>query len=86
MRNTGQRPQYLLKGGIPAIIPKDMWLAVQGLFKERRFSKKQVGKLNVGVFISRVKTGALRGFVYINPNWNKKEITQVLQKLTEERN
>jgi site-specific DNA recombinase len=85
MKNTGQRPKYLLKGGIPSIIPKDRWLAVQGLLKERRFSKKQVEKPNIEVFISRVKTGALRGFVYINPNWSKKEVAQVLKKLTQER-
>ncbi|EDK35809.1 Conserved hypothetical protein [Clostridium kluyveri DSM 555] len=86
MKNTGQRPQYLLKGGIPAIIPKDRWLAVQRLLKKRRFSKKLAEKPNIGVFISRVKTGALRGFVYINPNWSKKEVAQVLKKLTQERN
>ncbi len=86
MRNTGQRPQYLLKGGIPAIIPKDRWLAVQKLLKERRFSKKLTAKPEVGVFVRRVKTGALQGFVYINPSWSKKEVGQVLEKLSQERN
>lgn len=86
MRNTGQRPQYLLKGGIPAIIPKDRWLAVQKLLKERRFSKEPTKKPNIGIFIRRVKTSALQGFVYINPNWSKKEVAQVLEKLLQERN
>lgn len=83
---TGQRPQYLLKGGIPAIISKDRWLAVQKLLKERRFSKKLTEKPDIGVFVRRVKTGALQGFVYINPSWGKKEIAQVLEKLSQERN
>ena len=86
MRNTGQRPQYLLKGGIPAIIPRDRWLAIQRLLKERRFSKKTTEKPDIDIFIRRVKTGALRGFVYINPSWSKKEVTKVLEKLSQERN
>ena len=86
MRNTGQRPQYLLKGGIPAIIPKDRWLAVQKLLKEHRFSKKLTARPDVGVFVRQVKTGALQGFVYINPSWSKKEVAQVLEKLSHERN
>jgi hypothetical protein len=81
MRNTGQRPQYLLKGGIPAIIPKTQWLTVQKSLKECHFSRKLTEKPDIGIFIKRMKTGALRGFIYINPNWNKKEITQVLKKL-----
>ncbi|MDY3618765.1 recombinase family protein [Agathobaculum sp.] len=85
MKNTGQRPQYLLKGGIPAIIPKARWLATQELLKERRFSKKPTKKPDVGVFVRRVKTGALQGFIYINPSWSKKEIAQVLEKLLQKR-
>ena len=85
MKNTGQRPQYLLKGGIPAIIPKNIWLVVQTLLKERRSSKSLTEKPNVGVFISRVKTDALRGYVYINPNWSKNQIDFVLKKLAEEK-
>lgn len=85
MRNTGQLPQYLLKGGIPAIIPKARWLEVQDSLKNHRFSKKVAGKLNIGIFISRVKTGTLRGFVYINSNWRKKEIDLVIKRLTEGR-
>lgn len=86
MKNTGQRPQYLLKGGIPAIISKDKWLAVQELLKERRYSKKHAKNPDIGVFISRVKTGALRGFIYINPQWRSKEAAEVLHKLYTERN
>ena len=85
MKNTGQRPQYLLKGGIPAIIPKSRWVSVQRLLKERRFSKTQVEKSKFGVFISRVKVSALRGFIYINSNWSKKETDLVLKKMKEER-
>ncbi len=85
-RNTGQRAQYLLKGGIPAIITKDRWLAVQKQLKERRFSKKLNQKPDIGVFVRRVKTGALQGFVYINSSWSKKEVAQVLEKLLNERN
>ena len=85
VKNTGQKPQYLLKGGIPAIIPKNIWLMVQELLKERRSSHRLTGKPNVGIFISRVKTDALRGFVYINPNWNRKQIDFVLKKLEEEK-
>ena len=85
MKNTGQKPQYLLKGGIPAIIPKNIWLMVQELLKERRSSHRLTGKPNVGIFISRVKTDALRGFVYINPNWNRKQIDFVLKKLESEK-
>jgi len=85
MKNTGQGPQYLLKGGIPAIIPKNIWLMVQKLLKERRSSNRLTGKPNVGVFISRVKTDALRGFFYINSNWSKKQIDFVLKKLETEK-
>ena len=85
MKNTGQRPKYLLKDGIPAIIPKDKWETVQKLFNERRFSKKSTEKPDVGVHISKVKTGALCGFIHINPNWRKKEIEQILKMIKKEK-
>jgi DNA invertase Pin-like site-specific DNA recombinase len=86
MKNTGQRPQYRLRDAIPAIIPRERWMAVQELLKVRRLPKKKAPKPDIGVFVSRVKTGALRGFVYINPRWRKKETDQVLEKLTNEGN
>lgn len=58
---------------------------MQKLLKERRFSKKLTEKPNIGVFVRRVKTGALQGFVYIDPSWSKKEVAQVLEKLSKER-
>ena len=84
MKNTGQRPQYLLKGGIPSIIPKSIWLMVQKMLNERRFYNRAAEKPNVGVFTSRVKTGTLQGFIYINPNWTKKQIDFILKKLEDE--
>lgn len=72
MRNTGQLPQYLLKGGIPAIIPREKWLEVQNSLRSYRSSKKTADKLNLGIFISHVKTSSLRGFIYINSNWSQK--------------
>lgn len=85
MRNTGQRPQYLLRGGMPAIISKNRWMALQSLLKERRLSKKILKKPDIGVFIRKVKTRDLQEFIYINPNWSRKEVTQVLEKLLFER-
>lgn len=85
VRNTGQRPQYRLNDGIPAIISKKRWLAVQNLLRNRRFSQKHVKKPDVGVFISRVKTGFFRDYIYINPSWRKKDIDQVLQRTDTER-
>ncbi|QUH21509.1 recombinase family protein [Alkaliphilus sp. B6464] len=85
MHNTGQRPQYLLKDGIPAIISKEKWEKVQYLLKTRRYSSTQVTKPETGIFISRVKNGALKGFIHINPKWNKEEIKQVVEKFKDER-
>ena len=83
MRNTGQRPKYAMEGGIPAIIPKDKWKTVEELLKTHRRSQKHASKPNVGVFISKVKIGALRGFVYINQNWRKQDINHVLTQLAQ---
>ncbi len=85
-KNTGQRPQYLLKDGIPVIIPKTRWRIAQNLHKKRCSSKKGIQKPDISIFISRVKKGMLYGFIHINPNWSKKEVLQVIEKLSKERN
>lgn len=84
-RNTGQRPQYLLRNGIPTIIPRKTWNKVQEYLLQRRYSSRHVEKPDTGVYVSRVKTGALRGFVYINPQWRQKDIDQVMEKLMNEK-
>lgn len=82
-RNTGQRPQYRLRNAIPAIIPRKRWEKVQEYLKQRRYSSRAVEKPETGIYISRVKTGALRGFININQHWRKKDIDEVLKKLLE---
>lgn len=84
VKNVGQRPRYLLKNGIPAIISRNKWEAVQELLDKRHFSRNNVLKPEMGVFINRVKSGALRGFIYINPRWRNKEILAVIKKIKNE--
>lgn len=63
-KNMGDRPQYRWRDHHEAIISRDDFLAVQRILDNARYGAKGVlPELRV------IETGALRGFVTINPRW-----------------
>lgn len=84
-KNTGQRPMYLLKNGLPMIIPIKEWETVQTMLSIPRKYKKSSTKIKHqdSLYIPRVKSGPLRGFMVINPKWSKKNIQEISKKLNE---
>ncbi len=82
VKNTGQVPQYRLKDHHPAIVTRDDWLEVQENLKHRRHSSRNKEIIiEKKLYVHRLKGGLLRGFVVINPKWNKKETTLFLKKM-----
>ncbi len=82
MRNNGQRPQYLLRNGIPAIISKNDWLLVQERLRDKPIKVKHIQpSIKKKVFIQKVKTGVIKNFIIVNPKWKNKEIDQVIDNL-----
>lgn len=65
---------YLLKNGLPMIIPIKEWETVQTMLSIPRKYKKSSTKIKHqdSLYIPRVKSGPLRGFMVINPKWSKK--------------
>ncbi len=81
VKNTGQRPQYRLRNHHPAIISRDDWLKVQEELQHRRCrSKKEKKPIEKKLYITRIKSGGLKGFFLINPKWNRLEIDEFLKK------
>lgn len=85
-KNTGQRPKYLLRNGIPAIIDKIVWDDVQKMLKDPKRRKK--ANLNCiekkVLYITKVKSGMLKGFSLIDPQWTKDNIIEIIEKFKED--
>lgn len=85
-KNTGQKPMYRLKDGIPAIVEKEQWHAVQALLKEGRRAGKGAQVQAKVPYACPVKLDALHGFVYISLHWRANDVLKILNHDTEERN
>lgn len=81
--NRGEKPQYLLKNGIPAIISEENWLLAQELLlnPKKGVRKKLVKDIKkTKTYISTIKSGVFKGFVVIDIKWTKEEIFELLAK------
>lgn len=81
--NRGEKPKYLLKNGVPAIVSEEEWNLVQQLLSNPHNSRnnkitKDIEKPKT--FISTIKSGVFKGFIVIDVKWTKKEIADVLSK------
>ncbi|MBQ6678493.1 MAG: recombinase family protein [Lachnospiraceae bacterium] len=81
--NRGERPQYRLRDDHEAIIPRWKWDAVQEMLLQPRRRKKggQPEHLEEKFRVSRVKSGRLKGFIMLDPNWRQPEIDKFFEWL-----
>lgn len=81
--NHGEKPQYLLRNGLPAIVSEEDWKLVQELLLNPRkgFKKKAVKNIEKPkAYASTIKSGVFKGFVVIDAKWSKEEVAEVLLK------
>lgn len=78
-KNTGQRPQYRVTDGMPAIISRGNWDAVQKQLKEphKRRARADIKPVEKKVHIRRIKSGFFKDFMVINTKWTKEELQEV---------
>lgn len=82
VKNIGQRPQYRLRNHHQAIIAREDWLRVQESLKQRRYSAYHIEKpLEEKLYITRIKSGRLKGFVVIDQRWNRAELNEFYKKI-----
>ncbi|HGF7553591.1 recombinase family protein [Enterococcus faecium] len=81
--NRGEKPKYLLRDGLPAIVSEDDWNLVQKLLLNKRkgFKKKTIKNIEKPKnFVSTIKSGVFKGFIVIDVKWSKEEVADVLSK------
>jgi DNA invertase Pin-like site-specific DNA recombinase len=64
LKNRGERPQYYKKDMHEPIISRDDFIAVQKMLDNAKYGGNFLPKLQVE------SSGALKGFVSVNPRWN----------------
>lgn len=81
-KNNGERPMYLLKNGIPAIVSREEWSTVQELLENPRkgFGRESVTVKKPKYFVSTVKSGMFKNFLVIDPKWNKQQIEKIIKE------
>lgn len=75
-KNNGERPMYLLKKGIPAIISDEEWELTKELLKNPRkgFKKENNNIQKPDYFVSTIKSGIFKNFIVIDPQWSKQQM------------
>jgi len=85
VKNTGQKAQYRLNDHHSPIIPREQWLNVQEQLQFRRTKKKSEKELiNNKLYLTKVKSGALKGFILLDPKWRKSDIARFFEKIKKE--
>lgn len=81
MKNQGLLPQWYWENNHPAIIAKDIWRKVQELLVSgnRSKCKTPLAAMEKKFVVSKVKSGALRGYFLLDMNWTKSERQQFLE-------
>ena len=81
-KNNGERPMYLLKKGIPAIISDDEWEITKKLLKNPRkgFGKESNNIQKPDYFVSTIKSGIFKNFIVIDPQWSKQQMQKILSE------
>ncbi|HFI0435290.1 TPA: recombinase family protein [Streptococcus suis] len=79
-KNNGEKPQYRLKNGLPSIISESEWNLVQQLLSLPRRKSKSTNKVAAPkILIKTIKSGMLRDFFVLDPNWNRKDIQAIFR-------
>lgn len=77
VKNDSVLPQWFWEGIVPAIISVHDWERVQAIIDSgRRVKKPEI--IRKKLEFARVKTGSLRGFYYLDPDWSRQERDQFI--------
>lgn len=81
-RNNGERPKYLLKNGIPAIVSRNEWEMVQELLKDsRKGHRSKDSKIKKpDYYISTIKSGIFKNFIVIDSKWTGQQIEKIFKE------
>jgi site-specific DNA recombinase len=85
VRNVGQRKRFRRENDHIAIIPRDDWNKVQAMLQMRHGSSHNQIKLLKQFYLTRIKSGILKGFVMFDPRWRKEELKKFFEKVDNER-
>ncbi len=87
VKNTGQRPKYRRRGSHTPIIPPQDWKKVQDILVQTRVAAKQeIVPIEKQLYITRVKSGALQGFVVFDVRWTRSEVQEFWRKINNIKN
>lgn len=75
VKNDSVLPQWFWEGIVPAIVSVHDWERVQAMIDSgRRVKKTEI--IRKKFEFARVKSGSLRGFYYLDPDWSRQERDQ----------
>ena len=80
VKNSGHEPQYFIEGHHEPIIPKDDWLRVQQILREKRYSRHRSGRQRKPKYVVK---GALTGFMIADTGWETEFVDSILEKLSD---
>ena len=82
VKNKDILPQWYWENNHPPIIKRQHWLKAQELLSNRKWSQKKTTAVLVKKFtVTRVKSGALRGYIILDLAWTSDERTQFLEMM-----
>lgn len=80
VKNSVHEPQYFIEGHHEPIIPKDDWLRVQQILREKRYSRHRSGRQRKPKYVVK---GALAGFMIADTGWETEFVDSILEKLSD---
>jgi site-specific DNA recombinase len=79
VKNSGHEPQYFIEGHHEPIIPKDDWLRVQQILREKRYSKHRSNRQRKPKYVVK---GPLTGFIIADTRWESEFVDSILENLS----
>ena len=80
VKNQNHLPQWYWENNHPAIIPREKWLKAQKLLAEKRWSKgRKPAAMEKKFTVTKVKSGALRGYFLLDMAWTREERKQFMK-------
>lgn len=81
VKNRGQERKYIMRDHHPAIISREKWEIAQSLLGSGRKRCKKKSRKAPPIPWAQVKRGHLKGFVVIDPHWEKKNLSEIQEKI-----
>ena len=81
VKNKDILPQWFWENNHPAIIPKKKWNTAQEILDSGKWRKRgaPIAAMKKKFTVTKVKSGALRGFILLDMEWSKDERSKFLE-------